>query len=105
MVTTDGQYWYCTAYDFYSLDPAETARHRVEVHCAPIPGLLKTITPEVLEGWDRGEVKAWLGRTLCERCGQIFDTFGEAVGHFEDPGMECYLFDPARPPRNCLLTP
>ena len=98
MVTTDGQYWYCTEYDFHSLDPAETARHRVEAHGDPIPGLLTTITPELLKRWERSQVKAWLGRIHCEWCRQIFDTSEQAVGHFEAPGMECYLFDPARPP-------
>ena len=69
-----------------------------ESHGDSIPGLLTTITPEVLEGWDRSQIKGWLGRTHCERCGQILDIFGGAVGHFEDPGMECYLFDPSCPP-------
>ena len=52
---------------------------------------MQTINQDLLLTLDRAEVTAWLGKTYCSGCHEIFDSLNEAIGHFRNPGSECYL--------------
>ena len=61
---------------------------------------LRVIDEQYLNDIDRPHIKAWIGAVVCTDCQQVFNErpnrLSEAIQHFKDPGMECYIrgYDP-----------